>query len=63
MAMFPDGADLLQLSMQYNVHISLASNPLALRVEGFRGTMKQLTEHLSELKKVRLAKFTSVIGN
>ncbi|KAG2159969.1 uncharacterized protein EDB93DRAFT_1196743 [Suillus bovinus] len=46
-----DGADLLQLSMQYNVHISLASNPLALRVEGFRGTMKQLTEHLSELKK------------
>lgn len=46
-----DGADLLQLSMQYNVHISLASNPLALRVEGLRGTMKQLTEHLSELKK------------
>lgn len=46
-----DGADLLQLSMQYNVHISLASSPLALRVEGLRGTMKQLTEHLSELKK------------
>ncbi|KAG2044734.1 hypothetical protein BDR03DRAFT_937124 [Suillus americanus] len=46
-----DGADLLQLSMKYNVHISLASNPLALRVEGLRGTMKQLTEHLSELKK------------
>lgn len=46
-----DGADLLQLSMQYNVHISLTSNPLALRVEGLRGTMKQLTEHLSELKK------------
>ncbi|KAG0708968.1 hypothetical protein DFH29DRAFT_889946 [Suillus ampliporus] len=46
-----DGADLLQLSMQYNVHISLASNPLALRVEGLRGAMKQLTEHLSELKK------------
>lgn len=46
-----DGADLLQLSMRYNVHISLASNPLALRVEGLRGTMKQLTEHLSELKK------------
>ncbi|KAG2118417.1 hypothetical protein DEU56DRAFT_140884 [Suillus clintonianus] len=46
-----DGADLLQLSMQYNVHISLASNPLALRVEGLRGKMKRLTEHLSELKK------------
>ncbi|KAG1755176.1 uncharacterized protein EDB91DRAFT_277723 [Suillus paluster] len=46
-----DGADLLQLSMQYNVHISLASNPLALRVEGLRGAMKQLTEHLSEMKR------------
>ncbi|KAG2149896.1 hypothetical protein BD769DRAFT_1409087 [Suillus cothurnatus] len=46
-----DGADLLQLSMQYNVHISLASNPLALRVEGLRGTMKRLTEHLGEMKK------------
>lgn len=63
MTNFPDGADLLQLSMQYNVHISLASNPLALRVEGLRGTMKQLTEHLSELKKVRLSKFTPVIEN
>ncbi|KAH7931101.1 hypothetical protein BV22DRAFT_1053839 [Leucogyrophana mollusca] len=46
-----DGADLLQLSMQYNVHISLVANPLALRVEGFRGALKELTEHMSALKK------------
>ncbi|KAH0838390.1 major facilitator superfamily domain-containing protein [Lanmaoa asiatica] len=46
-----DGADLLQLSMQYNVHISLTSNPLALRVEGLRGSLKALTEHISSLKK------------
>ncbi|KAF9240874.1 hypothetical protein BU15DRAFT_73727 [Melanogaster broomeanus] len=46
-----DGADLLQLSMQYNVRISLTSNPLALRVEGLRGALKELTEHMSLLKK------------
>ncbi|KAH7911939.1 hypothetical protein BJ138DRAFT_1062086 [Hygrophoropsis aurantiaca] len=46
-----DGADLLQLSMQYNVHISLESNPLALRVEGLRGALKELAEHMSSLKK------------
>ncbi|EGN97497.1 hypothetical protein SERLA73DRAFT_75173 [Serpula lacrymans var. lacrymans S7.3] len=46
-----DGADLLQLSMQYNVHISLTSDPLALRVEGLRGSLKQLSEHISLLKK------------
>ncbi|KAH7883685.1 hypothetical protein F5I97DRAFT_2042628 [Phlebopus sp. FC_14] len=46
-----DGADLLQLSIQYNVHISLTSNPLALRVEGLRGALKTLTEHINVLKK------------
>ncbi|KAF9229400.1 hypothetical protein BS17DRAFT_675151, partial [Gyrodon lividus] len=46
-----DGADLLQLSMQYNVHMSLTSNPLALRVEGLRGALKELTEYMSSLKK------------
>lgn len=59
----PDGADLLQLSMQYNVHISLASNPLALRVEGLRGAMKQLTEHLNDLKKVRSLNSMPMIEN
>lgn len=52
--MFPkDGADLLQLSMQYNAHISLISSPLALRVEGLRGSLKGLTEYISSLKKVQ----------
>ncbi|KAG8219894.1 hypothetical protein J3R82DRAFT_888 [Butyriboletus roseoflavus] len=46
-----DGADLLQLSMQYSVHISLTSNPLALRVEGLRGSLKGLTEYISSFKK------------
>lgn len=48
-----DGADLLQLSMQYNVHISLTFNPLALRVEGLRGSLKGLSEYISSLKKVQ----------
>lgn len=47
-----DGAHLLQLSIQYNVHISLASNPLALQVEGLRGTLKQLAEYIDTLTKV-----------
>ncbi|KAG9314451.1 hypothetical protein JVU11DRAFT_5248 [Chiua virens] len=46
-----DGADLLQLSMQYNVHISLTASPLALRVEGLRGSLKGLSEYISSLKK------------
>lgn len=48
-----DGADLLQLSMQYNVYISLTPSPLALRVEGLRGSLKGLTEYISSLKKVQ----------
>lgn len=47
-----DGVDLLQLSMQYNVHISLTSSPLALRVEGLRGSLKGLSEYISSFKKV-----------
>ncbi|KAI0931918.1 hypothetical protein AcV5_004709 [Taiwanofungus camphoratus] len=46
-----DGADLLQMSMEYNVHISLVAHPLALRVEGLRGSLKQLNEHITSLKK------------
>ncbi|KAI6044928.1 hypothetical protein EDC04DRAFT_2637621 [Pisolithus marmoratus] len=46
-----DGADLLQLSIQYNVHISLVPDPLALHVEGLRGALKQLTEHIDTLRK------------
>lgn len=46
-----DGADLFQLSMQYNVHISLTSNPLSLLVEGLRGALNQLTEQINSLKE------------
>ncbi|KAI6132741.1 hypothetical protein EV401DRAFT_2253645 [Pisolithus croceorrhizus] len=46
-----DGADLLQLSIQYNVHISLIPDPLALHVEGLRGALKQMTEHIDALRK------------
>ncbi|EPQ60733.1 hypothetical protein GLOTRDRAFT_124481 [Gloeophyllum trabeum ATCC 11539] len=46
-----DGADLLQLSMDYNVHVSLVSNPLALRVEGSPGSIKQLSRHIHSLKQ------------
>lgn len=49
-----DGADLFQLSMQYNVHISLTSNPLSLLVEGLRGALNQLTEQINSLKEVSL---------
>src|SRR5947209_4656721 len=49
-----DGADLFQLSMQYNVHISLTSNPLSLLVEGLRGALNQLTEQINTLKEVSL---------
>lgn len=40
------------MSAEYNVHMSLTQNPLALRVEGLRGSLKRLTEHISKLKKV-----------
>lgn len=47
-----DGADLLEMSLTYNVHISLTTHPLALRVEGFRGSLKRLTEHIESVKQV-----------
>ncbi|KII93548.1 hypothetical protein PLICRDRAFT_171287 [Plicaturopsis crispa FD-325 SS-3] len=46
-----DGADLLQLSLDFNVHISMTPKPLALRAEGVRGSLKALTERIEELKE------------
>lgn len=46
-----DGADLLEMSLAYNVHISLASNPLALRVEGVHNALNRLTEHLASVRQ------------
>ncbi|KAI0721316.1 hypothetical protein C8T65DRAFT_800472 [Cerioporus squamosus] len=46
-----DGADLLRLSQDYNVHISLRQKPLGLRVEGARASVRELTEHLLAVKQ------------
>ncbi|EIW86616.1 hypothetical protein CONPUDRAFT_45660 [Coniophora puteana RWD-64-598 SS2] len=46
-----DGADLLQLSIGYKVHIGLSSHPLALRVEGLRGDISELTQVIKSLKQ------------
>lgn len=46
-----DGADLLQLSRQFNVHISLDRNPLSLRIEGLRGRSQNLVQKLRSLTK------------
>ncbi|EIN14190.1 hypothetical protein PUNSTDRAFT_56632 [Punctularia strigosozonata HHB-11173 SS5] len=45
-----DGADLLQMSIDFNVHISVSTSPLALRVEGVRKSMRALTTHIQALK-------------
>jgi hypothetical protein len=47
-----DGSDLLQMSTEFNVHISLVSEPLSLKIEGLRGSLKLLAEKISNLKKV-----------
>ncbi|KAI0830635.1 hypothetical protein BC628DRAFT_1416167 [Trametes gibbosa] len=46
-----DGSDLLRLSKDYDVHISLRRNPMALRVEGTQGALRDLTEHILTLKQ------------
>ncbi|EPT03978.1 hypothetical protein FOMPIDRAFT_139591 [Fomitopsis schrenkii] len=46
-----DGADLLGLSRAYNVHVSLNTQPFALRVEGVRGSLKSVGEHIDNIKK------------
>ncbi|KAI0778503.1 hypothetical protein BD413DRAFT_509737 [Trametes elegans] len=47
----PDGKDLLRLSKDYDVHISLQQNPMALRVEGYHGRVQELGERIFTLKK------------
>lgn len=46
--------DLLQLTMQFNVHISLSPKPLALRAEGVRSSVNALGKRLAQIKKVNL---------
>ncbi|CDO78228.1 hypothetical protein BN946_scf184726.g3 [Trametes cinnabarina] len=46
-----DGMDLLRLSKEYDVHISLQRKPMALHVEGTRGSLKELGERIYNLKQ------------
>lgn len=46
-----DGSDLLQLSTQFNVHVSLVQNPLALKVEGVREALNGVRDHIQNIKK------------
>ncbi|KAA1468144.1 hypothetical protein DENSPDRAFT_833354 [Dentipellis sp. KUC8613] len=46
-----DGGDLLELSKKHNVHISLASKPLALRVQGAKSALKALSQEIVDIKK------------
>ncbi|TFY56418.1 hypothetical protein EVJ58_g7657 [Rhodofomes roseus] len=46
-----DGADILELSRAYNVHISLKTDPFALHVEGVRTSIKKVAERISTIKK------------
>ncbi|KAK7049570.1 hypothetical protein VNI00_005601 [Paramarasmius palmivorus] len=46
-----DGSDLLNLSMEYNVHLMFSSQPLGLKVEGLRGALEQFSKHVASLKE------------
>ncbi|KAH9947903.1 hypothetical protein B0H21DRAFT_736078 [Amylocystis lapponica] len=54
LALYLDGADMLDMSMTYNVHISLTTEPLALRVEGLRGSLKQLSEYIVQSRRCEI---------
>ncbi|CAA7266542.1 unnamed protein product [Cyclocybe aegerita] len=45
-----DGADLLSLAKRYNVHLSFTSNPLTLKVQGLKGSLKQVEGYLDIFK-------------
>ncbi|KIM85336.1 hypothetical protein PILCRDRAFT_357891 [Piloderma croceum F 1598] len=45
-----DGAELLQMSKDYNVHIAVTRRPLLLRVEGLKASLDALSEHIAAVK-------------
>ena len=47
-----DGANLLHAAATYEAHISLVREPLALRIEGMRGSIKKLKDALNSATKV-----------
>ncbi|KAI5124632.1 hypothetical protein M0805_004241 [Coniferiporia weirii] len=46
-----DGSELLQISTDYNVHISVTPNPLSIRIEGFKKSLEKLESLISERRK------------
>ncbi|KAF5390298.1 hypothetical protein D9757_002832 [Collybiopsis confluens] len=46
-----DGSNLHALSRKYNIHIGFSTNPLSLNVEGLRGALKQIREHITSFKE------------
>ncbi|KZT75163.1 hypothetical protein DAEQUDRAFT_23709 [Daedalea quercina L-15889] len=46
-----DGADLLEMSRTYQVHVSLSTDPFALSVEGVRGALKKVAERIDSIKE------------
>lgn len=51
---FADGTGLLNLAKRYDVHLSFNSNPLALRVQGLRGAVKQVDSYMKYFEEVSL---------
>ncbi|KAG6889198.1 hypothetical protein C0995_002913 [Termitomyces sp. Mi166 len=45
-----DGADLLDLSSKFGVHVSFSSSPLSLKVEGTRASLGQLSTYVGNFK-------------
>ncbi|KZP31227.1 hypothetical protein FIBSPDRAFT_945253 [Athelia psychrophila] len=46
-----DGSELLQMSKDFNVHISVNRDPLSLRVEGLMPSLKALAQYITTVKK------------
>jgi len=47
-----DGANIINLTGRYNVHMSFTSNPLMLKVQGKRGDLKQIEGYMEVFMKV-----------
>ncbi|KAH8102497.1 hypothetical protein BXZ70DRAFT_1006415 [Cristinia sonorae] len=58
-----DGSDLLELSREFNVHIALQQQPMALRVEGVRNSLRGITERIHSLKRDILTKTVCLPNN
>ncbi|KAH8120394.1 hypothetical protein DFH11DRAFT_59568 [Phellopilus nigrolimitatus] len=46
-----DGSELLQISIDYNVHMSVSPNPLSIQIEGSKGSLRRLEALIAERKK------------